>query len=137
MAISMISGVPSVMASEPISRLSSAQSTANSREAAAQVNDARQTSEAVRKTVPTPLAGPDKTNTTTIATQSSIVPTSGNAQVLLQQASQQISRAYASGRPSASEMRAASEAYRAQASARDQLAQQRQRGGVRSMDVLA
>jgi hypothetical protein len=67
----------------------------------------------------------------------SVVPASTAPEASLQEASRALSRPESAGGPSAAEMRAASEAYQVQASARQQIEQQRQQGGVRSADVLA
>lgn len=137
MPIDSISGISPVMAAAPLSTMSRPpETTPDARESAAQENDARRTAEAVRGASPAMLAAPEQ-STASVGTRVDVVPEANNSELSLQRASSEISRSYQGGEPSASEMRAASEAYRAEAAARDQMAQQQQQGGARSADVLA
>ena len=135
MAIDSISG------SAPLSTLSRPpETTPNAREAVEQENDARRTAEAVQGAAPSTQSRPQEPaeSLETVGPRSNVVPASNSAELSYQDASQALSRANGNGdQPSASEMRAASEAYRAEAAARDQVAQQQQQGGARTADVLA
>jgi hypothetical protein len=120
------------------------ETTPDAREAAAQENDAKREAEAVSGASPATLAGPDQgalarlQESGSVGTRVNVVPASNDTAGTVQRASQEVSRAYAEGQPSAAEMRAASEAYRAEAAASEQMAVQQQRqGGVRTTEVLA
>ena len=121
MPIDSVSGVSTPPQYMTVSR--PPETTPDAREAADQENDARRvaaSSQSVSRT----------------ETRVNVTP-AADAELSFQQASSEISRDYQGGEPSAAQMRAASEAYQAEAAARDQMAQTRQQGGVRSADVLA
>ncbi len=142
MPIDSISGISPVFAAPyaasaaaPMTTISRPpETTPDARESAAQENDARRTSEAVQGAAPSTLAGPDQA-TSSVGTRQNVVPASNDSQLSLERASAEISRAYQGGEPTASQMRAASEAYRSEAAAQDQVALQQQQGG-RSADVM-
>ncbi len=137
MPVDSISGSSSIMAASALSRLSRPpEMTPDTRQAAAEENNALRTSESVNGAAPARLTGPEETNGS-VGTRVSVAPSPNNTEGELQRASSELSRSNPGGGPSASEMRAASEAYRAEAAARDQMAQQQRQGGVRSADVLA
>lgn len=107
-------------------------------QSASQENDARRTAAASSGASPAYQAGPEDTGApATVGTRVNVTPVSRDAEVSLQNAATQISQAYSGGEPTPGDRRAASEAYRAEASARDQLAGQRQGNGTRTLDVLA
>jgi hypothetical protein len=138
MAVDSISANSSIMPPSALARVSRPpETTPDAREAAAQENEPRRTAEAVQGASPATLQGPEELNNT-VGTRQNVVPASNDNASLIQQAESQVSRAYAGGQPSASEMRAASEAYQVETAAASQMAQQQQQqGGVRTTDVLA
>jgi len=135
MPIDAISAASYAAPSAPMTTISRPpETTPDAREAAAQENDSRRTAEAVQGAAPSTLTAPDQSSAS-VGTRQNVVPVSNDSQLSVERASAEISRAYQGGEPSASQMRAASEAYRAEAAAQDQVAQQQQQGG-RSADVM-
>jgi len=121
MPIDSVSGISSPQQYMTMSR--PPETTPDAREAVDQENDARR------------MAASSQ-SASSAETRVNVTP-APDAEMSLQQASTEISRDYQGGEPSAAQMRAASDAYQAEAAARDQMAQNRQQGGVRSADVLA
>jgi hypothetical protein len=110
----------------------------DAKQSAAQENEARRTAAATSGASPAYLAGQESVNASaTVGTRVNVTPVPGDAEATLRNSTAQISRAYSGGEPTPANTRAASEAYRTEASARDELAQQQQGNGTRTIDVSA
>jgi len=137
MAIESVSSISPVI-NRAIQTSRPPETTPDAAQAASQENDARRTAAASSSASPAYLAGPEDTRASaSVGTRENVTPVARDAETTLQNSASQISRAYAGGEPTPADTRAASEAYRAEASARDQLAGQKQGNGTRTVDVLA
>ena len=137
MAIDSVSSISPVI-NRPIQTSRPPETTPDAVQSASQENDARRTAAASSGASPSYLSGPEDTRAAAgVGTRENVSPMAQDTETTLQNSAAQISRAYAGGEPAPADTRAASEAYRTEASARDQLANQQQGNGTRTVDVLA
>lgn len=139
MAIDSVSAISPIMAAAPLTTLSRPpETTPDARETAAQENDSRRTAEAVSGASPAHLAGPEETSaSTSVGTRENIVAAPSDTEGSLREAASQIAQLSTSDETTSTQIRIASAAYQAEASARSDIAQQREGNGARSVDVLA
>src|SRR5208337_4916268 len=137
MAIDSVSSISPVI-NRPVQASRPPETTPDAVQAASQENDARRTAAASSSASPSYLAGPeDMRASASVGTRENVSPVAQDTETTLRNSAAQISRAYAGGEPTPADTRAASEAYRTEASAQDQLANQQQGNGTRTVDVLA
>jgi len=139
MAIDSISSVSPIMSQSAMVRPSRPrESTPTESAAAAQQDDARLQAAASSGASPAYQAGPaQNANPSVVGTRMEVTPVANNAEASLQEANAQISRASQAPAQTSVDQRTASQAYTVQAQARDQVAQQQQGNGTRTLDVMA
>jgi hypothetical protein len=132
-----IDSVSPIMSPSPLTTLSRPpETTPDSREIAAQENDARRVSESVSGASPAAQGRPEGNNgPVSVGTRVPVVATP-DSEGSLREAASQLARA-SSGPDSSIALRDASQAYQSEASARDAIAQQQQNNGVMNVNVMA
>ena len=136
MAIDSISSVSPLIGQSAMVRPPRAPETTPTGTTAAPRNDERLQAAAASQASPANQAGPAQAANPSAA-GARMEPVANNPEASLQEANAQISRASQAPAQTTVDQRTASQAYSVQAESRDQIAQQQQGNGARTLDVLA